>query len=155
MKTWHIRRGRNMFRNDFGWYMLENVEGLFLSVLLRAWARACICSSVLMYVGLFLRLCVCGDGPVYAGSCLHMWVLTWVYDTLGRGFTLLISTSFSTISLLYAILKPLFVIFASKHHCILLFIFFLSLKTSFLIIFAWIRNLMLSSSFAVFIPLCW
>ena len=47
--------------------MFENVEGHFLSVLLRAWARACVrnldlCvhSSVLSYAGLFLRLCVRG-----------------------------------------------------------------------------------------------
>ena len=154
MKTWHIRRGRNMFRNDFGWYMLENVEGLSLSVLLRAWAWACIRSSVLVYVGLFLRLCVCGDGPIcgvlftYVGFDLSTWH-TWqrLYSAHFHFF--------STISLLYAILKPLFVIFASEHHCILLFIIFLSLKTSFLIIFAWIKNLMLSSSFVVFIPLCW
>ena len=68
---------------------------------------------------------------------------------LGRGLTLLIFTSFSTVSLLYAILTPLVVIFALEHHCILLFIFILASKTSFLIIFTWIKNLMLSSSFAI------
>ena len=154
-----------MFRIDFGWYMLENVKGLFLSVLLRAWAWACVCSldlyihsSILVYVGLFLRLCVCQFWLAYAGSCLRTWALTRVHKTPGRGLTLPIFTSFSTVSLLYAILTPFFVIFAPKHHYILLFLFFIYIlvsKTSFFIIFAWIKNLMLFSSFAVLIPFCW
>ena len=45
-----------------------------------------------------------------------------------------------------------FVIFALEHHCILLFIFILGSKTSFFIILTWIKNLMLSSSFAILIP---
>ena len=36
-----------------------------------------------------------------------MWALTCVRETLGRGLTLPIFTSFSTLSLLYAILTPL------------------------------------------------
>ena len=102
--------------------MLENVEGVFLFVLLCARARAyvgnldlCIRSSILMYTGLFVRLCVRGDGLAYAGSCLCMWALTSVHEVLSRGLTLPIFTFLSTVSLLYAILTPLFVIFASEH----------------------------------------
>ena len=54
--------------------MLENVEKLLLSVLLHAWAGACVRSldsclhnAVLAYVGLFLRLCVCGVLSTYVG----------------------------------------------------------------------------------------
>ena len=42
MKTWCLRRGRNMFRIDFGWCFLENVEEMLLSVSLRAWTWACV-----------------------------------------------------------------------------------------------------------------
>ena len=122
-----------MFRNDLGWYMLENVEGLILFVLLRAWAQACIRSlnscvhrSVPTYACLFLRLCICGNGTAYTGSCLCTWTFT----------------SISTVSLLYAILTSLFVIFVSKHHYILLFIFILALKMLFFINSTWIKNLM-------------
>ena len=161
MKTWHVRRGRNTFRIDFGWYILGNVNELFLSVLLCAWACACVhslylcvCNSVLKYASLFLRLCVRGDGPAYAGPCQRTLALSRVCETLGRGFTLPIFPSLSAISLLYAILTPLFVIFAFDHHCILHVLFILALKTSFFIIFAWIKNLMSSSSFAILISLC-
>ena len=92
-----------------------NVEGLFLSVLLHAWAQACVCNLylcvrnfVLAYTSLFLRLCVCGFCPVYVGSYLCMWALTHVRETPGRGLTLPIFTSFLTVSLLYATLTPLF-----------------------------------------------
>ena len=102
--------------------MLENVDGVFLFVLLRAWAQACvysldlcICSFVLTNAGLFLRLCVHGDGPAYTGSYLRTWALTRVHEVLSRGLTLPIFTFLSTISLLYAILTPLFVIFPSEH----------------------------------------
>ena len=83
------------------------------------------------YVGLFLRLCVRWDGPAYAGSCPHMWALTCVHEMLGRGLTLPIFTSFSTISLLYATLTPLFIIFSSEHHYILLLSLFLHQKHHF------------------------
>ena len=118
--------------------MLINIEGLFLSMLLLAWARACVhsldsCvhSSILAYATLFLRLYVRGDGSAYAGSCLRTWALTHVCETPGRGLILPPFTSFSTMSLLHVILTHLFVIFAPKQHCILLFIFILASKTSF------------------------
>ena len=133
--------------------MLEIVEGYFLSVLLRAWAQACIrildlCvrRSILANTGLFLRLCVHGCQPTYPGPYLHTWALTHVHEMLGRFLTLPIFNYFLTVSILYAILTPLFfVIFAPKHYCILLFIFILASKTSFFILF---------SSFVVLIPLC-
>ena len=68
------------------------------------------------YAALFLRLCVLGDGLTYVGSCLCMQALTCIRQTPGRGFTLLIFTSLSTVSLLYVILTPLFVIFAYDLH---------------------------------------
>ena len=59
--------------------MLEYVERLFFSVLLRVWAQACIRRldsyvrrSIFAYAGLFLRLCVRGDGLAYMGSYLRM-----------------------------------------------------------------------------------
>ena len=149
MKTWHPRWGRNMFRIDFGLYMLENIEELLLSVLLRAWAWACVRSlyscihnSILVYISLFLRSCILGFWPVYARSYLRIWALTRIHEASSKGPTLPIFTYFSTISLLYAILIPLFVIFVSKHHYILLFIFILALKMLFFINSTWIKNLM-------------
>ena len=109
MKTWHIRRVTNMFRIDFGWYMLENVEGLFLFMLLQAWLEP-------VYVALLLHMQLCSWGSAYVDSCLrmwsylHTWVLTCVRETLGRGLSQIIFTSFSIFSLLYATLTPLFVI---------------------------------------------
>ena len=135
MKTWYLRRGRNMSRIDFRWCFFENVEELLLSMFLRAWAWACIrslyscvCSSILAYVSMFLRLCVCGNGLAYAGSCQRAWVLTLICETPGRSSTLPIFIYFSFVSLLREILTHLFVIFASEYHYILLFIFILASK---------------------------
>ena len=128
MKTWHLRRGRNMPRIDFGWCFFKNVEELLLSMFLRVQVRACACSSVLSYAGMFLRLYICGNGSTYVGSCLCAWALTCVCETLGRSPTLLIFTHFSIVSPLCAILTPFFVILASEHHCIILFIFILASK---------------------------
>ena len=97
---------------------------------------SCIHNYVLGYVGLFLRSCVLGFWLAYTRSYLGTWALTRVREAPGKGPTLPIFTYFSTISLLYAILIPLFVIFVSKHHYILLFIFILASKTSFFINFA-------------------
>ena len=137
MKTGHLKRGRNMSRIDFGWCIFENIKELFLFVFLRAWARACVRSLyscvrrfVLAYTGLFLRLCVRGNGPEYAGSCLCTWALTRICDMFGKSSTLPIFVYFSSVSLPCAILTHLFVIFficislhplfifilASKHH---------------------------------------
>ena len=117
-----------MFRIDFEWCILENVEELLLSVFLHAWARAyvrslysCVCNSILVYVGMFSRFCICGDEPVYMGFCLRTWVSTCVRETPGRSPTLLIFTPFSTISLPYAFPTHLFVIFAPEYHYIILF----------------------------------
>ena len=96
---------------------------------------SCVCNSILAYVDLFLRLYVRGDGLAYARSCLRTWAFTRVRKMLGKGLTQPIFTSFPTVSLLYAIITPLFVNFASKHHCIFLFIFILASKTSLLLIF--------------------
>ena len=63
--------------------------------------------------GLFLRLCICGNGPTYAGSFLHAWALTRVCETFGRNPTLPIFTSFPSFSFLYAILTLLFAITSS------------------------------------------
>ena len=138
MKTWHLRRGRNMYRIDFWWCMLENVKKLLLLMFLHAWARtyvhslnSCICSSILAYTGMFLRSYVCRNGLAYAGSCLCTWALTCICETLGRSPTLTIFTSFSFVSLLYAFLTHLFVIFAHKYHCILLLSSFLHQKHHF------------------------
>ena len=135
MKTWCFRRGRNMFRIDFGWCFLENVEELLMSVFLCAWARACIhslysCvrSSILVYAGAFLRFCVCGNGPAYIGSCLHAWALTHILKTLGKSPALPIFTPISIVSLPFAILTHILVIFAFDCHCIILFIFILAPK---------------------------
>ena len=94
--------------------MLENVEELLLFVLLCAWAgvyvrslHSCIWRSILAYVGLFLRLCICGNRPAYAGSCLLMW------DAWQRPYSAYF-TSFSLVSLLYAILTHFFFC----HFCI-------------------------------------
>ena len=135
--------------------MLENVEELLLFVLLCAWAgvyvrslHSCIWRSILAYVGLFLRLCICGNRPAYAGSCLLMW------DAWQRPYSAYF-TSFSLVSLLYAILAHFFffVIFVFDHHHILLFIFILASKTSFFINSAWIKNLISSFLFCSHYPL--
>ena len=102
---------------------------------LRAWTRACIrilysCihSSILAYASMFLRLCVCGNGPAYTECYQRAWALTHVRETPGRSPTLSIFTPFSTVSPLYAILTPFFIILASENHYIILFIFILALK---------------------------
>ena len=135
---------------DFGWCFIENVEELLLFVFMRAWARPCVCilyswirNSVLAYAGMFLRLCVHGNGPTYMGSCLCAWALTRVCEMLGKSPTLPIFTPFSTISPPYAILTPFFIIFASENHCIILFIFILHQNTISLN-FTWIMNLISS-----------
>ena len=131
--------------------MLENVKELLMSVLLHAWDRtyvrnldSCVRSLVLMYAGLFLRLCICGNGPTYVGCT---WALTRIHETLGKSLTLPVFTSFSPVSLLFAILTHLFVIFAPKYHYIHLLIFILASKTSFFINSSEIKNLMSSSLF--------
>ena len=117
-----------MSRIDFGRCFFENVEELLLSVFLHAWARSYICSSILVYAGMFLRFRVRGNGPAYAGSCLRTWALTCIHETLGRSSTLLIFTHFSIVSLPHAILIHLLDIFTSEYDYILLFIFILVLK---------------------------
>ena len=132
MKTWCLRRGRNMSRIDFGWCFLffENVEELLLSMFLCAWARvsvcslhSCICSSVLAYAGMFLRLYVRGNELVYMWSYPRAWALTCVCEMPGKSLTLPIFTPFSPVSLPYEILTHIFVIFSSEHHYIILFTF--------------------------------
>ena len=127
-----------MFRIDFGSCKLENIKELLLSVFLYAWARAYICSmnscihgSVLMYAGLFLRFCILRNRTANTGSCLHTRALTCVREMLGRSPTLPIFISFSSVSLLYAILTHLLVIFTPEYHCNLLFIFILASKHHF------------------------
>ena len=131
--------------------MLENVKELLMSVLLRVWDRtyvrnldSCVRSFVLTYVGLFLRLCVCGNGPTYTG---RTWALTRICETLGKRPTLPIFTFFSPVSLLFAILTHLFFIFAPEYHYIHLLIFILASKTSFFINSSKIKNLISSSLF--------
>ena len=97
---------------------------------LHVWARAYICcwyscvhNSILAYASMFLRFCVRGNRLMYVGFCLRVLPLTRVRETPGRSLALPIFTPFSPISLPYAILTHLFVIFVSKYHCIILFIF--------------------------------
>ena len=86
MKTWYIRTSRNMFRIDFGWCILENVEELNLSMscmrglepVYVAWNHAyttvfCICRSVLKALHTWEWACVCGVLFEYARFDLHMW----------------------------------------------------------------------------------
>ena len=114
-------------------------------------------SYIHAYVALFLRFCIRGNGPVYAGYCLCMWALTHVREMPDRSSTLPILTYFSSISLPRAILTHFFFF----HFCIQLSLypsFYLHpcIKTSFFLNSARIRNLMSSHSFlfAVIIPLC-
>ena len=58
--------------------------------------------------------------------CLHVWALIRVHETLGKSPTLPIFTPFSIVSLPYAILTHLFVIFSFEYHSIILFIFTLT-----------------------------
>ena len=78
-----------MFRIDFGWYVLKNVEGHFLFVLLCAWAWAyvcsldlCVCSSILKALCTWGWAYVCGVLFVYVGLDLHT-LDTWqrLYST--------------------------------------------------------------------------
>ena len=100
-----------------------------MSVFLRTWPWACICSSyscirgsVLAYAGKFLSLCVRGNGLAYAGSWLHTWALTYIHEMPGRSLALPIFTYFSTVSLPHAILTLLL----SFLHSIIIISFFLS-----------------------------
>ena len=127
MKTWCLRRVRNMSRVDFGWCLLENVEELLLSMFLHVWAWDYICSSVLAYAGVFLRFCVHGNGPAYTGSCLHVWALTRVRGTPGRSLAFahfyLFFTFFTFLCNSNTLFFFFFVVFAFEHHCNILFIF--------------------------------
>ena len=84
-----------------------------------------------MYAGLFLRMQVYSWDFVYVGMGLRTWGPICVCETPSRGLTLHLFSSISTISLLFAILIPFFVIFSFEHPYILLFIFILVLKISF------------------------
>ena len=106
--------------------------------------HSCVRNSVLSHTGMILRFYVCGDGLALAGSCLRAWALTCVHEMPGRSPTLPIFTHFSIVSFPYAILTHLFVNFASKYHCIILFIFTLASKHYIPLNFAWIINLMTS-----------
>ena len=128
MKTRQLRRGRNMFMIDFGSCKLENIKELLLSVFLYAWAQACIrmnsCvhGSVLMYAGLFLRFCILRNRTANTRSCLRTRALTCAREMPGRSPTLPIFISFSSVSLLYAILTHLLSFF----HQNIIVTFFLS-----------------------------
>ena len=126
-----------MFR-IFGSFMHENIKELLLFVFLHTWARACVRSfdlcihgPILAYTSLFLRFCLHGNRPVYAGSYLRIWALTCIRETPGRNPNLPIFTYFLFVSLPYATLMHLLVIFAPKYCCILLFIFILASKQHF------------------------
>ena len=56
------------------------------------------CTDV--YAALFLRFYVHGDRLAYAGSYLRMWALTCVRELFGRGLTLPIFLSLSTLPFL-------------------------------------------------------
>ena len=56
------------------------------------------CTDV--YAALFLRFYVHGDRLAYAGSYLRMWALTCVREMFGRGLTLPIFLSLSTLPFL-------------------------------------------------------
>ena len=146
-----------MFRIDFGWCMLENVEELLLSVLLRAWAWACVrsldsCirSSMLVYASMFLRSCVRGDGPAYEGSCLRTWALTCICEMPSRSPTLPIFTPF--FNCFTSICNP---IPPLCHFCTWISLypsFYLHswIKNIIFIISAWIKNLKSSFIFYFF-----
>ena len=78
-----------------------NVKELLLSMFLHAWARdrrrileSCVHSSVLAFATLFLRFCIRGSGPAYAGFCLHTRALTCVREMPSKSPTLPIFTFF-------------------------------------------------------------
>ena len=118
-----------MFRIDFGSCKLENIKELLLYVFLYAWAQAyirilnsCVHGFVLMYAGLFLRFCILRNRTANTGSCLHTRALTCAREMPGRSPTLPIFISFSSVSLLYAILTHLLSFF----HQNIIVTFFLS-----------------------------
>ena len=112
-----------MFRIDFGSCKLENIKELLLSVFLYEWAQAyirsmnsCVHGSILMHAGLLLRFCILRNRIANMGSCLCTRALTCACEMPGRSPTLPIFISFSSISLLYAILTHLLSFF---HHNII------------------------------------
>ena len=132
-----------------------------MSVFLHAWARAyvrslysCVRKFILAYANLFLRLCVRGNGPVYARSCLCTWALTRVCETSSKSSTLPIFTYFSSVSLPCAILTHLFVIFASAYHYILFLSSFL-LQNIIISKFCLNQESNVIFFFVVIISLCW
>ena len=79
MKTWHLRRGRNMFRISFDWNMLENVKG-WLSVYVYVYADSSLRTKSMYaarvhayaarlhaYVGMFMRTHIYSWLHIYAG----------------------------------------------------------------------------------------
>ena len=116
-------------------------------------------SYIHAYVALFLRFCIRGNGPVYAGYCLCMWALTHVREMPDRSSTLPILTYFSSISLPRAILTHFFFFFFSFLHPTITISFFLSSFLHQNIIFSkFYLNQESNITFffyTVIIPLCW
>ena len=120
-----------MFKIDFGWCMLENVEKLLLFVLLHAWAQAYVCSldsclhnTVLAYVGLFLRLCIRGVLSMYVGFDPRTWDVWQKPCSAHFHFFFIYFTSICNFN------TPL-CHFSLEFHYILPFIFILASKTLF------------------------
>ena len=102
---------------------------------------------VLTYAGLFLRLCICGNGPAYVGVMFtYVGFDPRMWDAWQKLYSAHFHFLFNRFTTICNPNTP-FVIFSSKHRYILLFIFILTSKISFFINFAWIKNLMPSSSF--------
>ena len=143
-----------MSRIDFGWCFFENVKELLLFVILHAWARAyvrslysCVRNSILTYAGMFLSFYICGNGPAYVGVMFtYVGFDPRMWDAWQKLYSAHFHFLFNRFTTICNPNTP-FVIFSSKHRYILLFIFILTSKTSFFINFAWIKNLMPSSSF--------
>ena len=126
------------------WWILDNsslkmLKNCFCLCSCMRGLRPAYAACIHAYVDLFLLTQVCSWGFVYVGinlrtwgSCLRVWALTYVREMPGRSLALPIFTYFSPVSLPYAMLTHIFVIYVFEYHYIILFTFTYALQYHFL-----------------------
>ena len=130
-------------------------------------ASACVGSSLHTRLELMrTQLCSCVCRSILEALC--MWILAYICRVLSAyvGLDSRIGDTWQSPHFVHfhfffhcftsiCNLTPFFVIFGFEHHCILLFIFILALKTPSFIIFTWIKNLTGSNHNSKVLKLLW
>ena len=117
-------------------------------VLMHTQLCSCIRRLVLEALRTWVLAYICGVLSTYVGLDPHTW------DNWQRPYSAHFHFFFHCFTSICN-LTPFFVIFGFEHHCILLFIFILALKTPSFIIFTWIKNLTGSNHNSKVLKLLW